>query len=301
MVIRGQTALGPTRRRFLTAAGLMLAAAFPARAALPGGARPPRLAAIDWAMLETALAIGHVPVAATELIRFRIESGLTLPGDVTDLGLRGAPNFELLQLSRPDLILSSPYYTRYQAQLQAIAPVLSLPFFLPGEAPLPYALDAVSTLAARVGDAPAGADALDRADATLDALGLRLARFRDRPVALVNLGDARHLRAFGHDSLFGSTLTRLSLRNAWTGATAFSFLAPVPLERLAEMPEARLAIIGDIPPEAQRGLARSHLWRALPAVRAGRVLHLPQMNPYGGLPSALRFAGALADALEGSA
>lgn len=294
MVGRGAISPRPDRRAFLTAAGILLAAGLPLRAEAG-----PRLAAIDWAMLETATALGHMPVAAAELIRFRADVGVpAIPDTVTDLGLRGAPNFELLQLVRPTLILSSPYYTRYQARMEAIAPVLSLPFYQPGAAPLPKAMDALDALARQIGDPAAGGRARARADAHLDRLAARVAGHADRPLALVDIGDARHLRAFGFDSLFGSTLTRIGLRNAWSEATAFSFLAPVPLERLADMPDARLVIAGPIPPQAQGALSRSRLWQALPQVAQGRVHHLPRMNDFGGVPAALRFGDLLARALE---
>lgn len=294
MVGRGAISPRPDRRAFLTAAGILLAAGLPLRAEAG-----PRLAAIDWAMLETATALGHMPVAAAELIRFRADVGVpAIPDTVTDLGLRGAPNFELLQLVRPTLILSSPYYTRYQARMEAIAPVLSLPFYQPGAAPLPKAMDALDALARQIGDPAAGGRARARADAHLDRLAARVARHADRPLALVDIGDARHLRAFGFDSLFGSTLTHIGLRNAWSEATAFSFLAPVPLERLADMPDARLVIAGPIPPQAQGALSRSRLWQALPQVAQGRVHHLPRMNAFGGVPAALRFGDLLARALE---
>lgn len=294
MVGHGAISPRPDRRAFLTAAGILLAAGLPLRAEAG-----PRLAAIDWAMLETATALGHMPVAAAELIRFRADVGVpAIPDTVTDLGLRGAPNFELLQLVRPTLILSSPYYTRYQARMEAIAPVLSLPFYQPGAAPLPKAMDALDALARQIGDPAAGGRARARADAHLDRLAARVARHADRPLALVDIGDARHLRAFGFDSLFGSTLTRIGLRNAWSEATAFSFLAPVPLERLADMPDARLVIAGPIPPQAQGALSRSRLWQALPQVAQGRVHHLPRMNAFGGVPAALRFGDLLARALE---
>lgn len=294
MVGCGAISPRPDRRAFLTAAGILLAAGLPLRAD-----SAPRLAAIDWAMLETATALGHMPVAAAELIRFRADVGVpAIPDTVTDLGLRGAPNFELLQLVRPTLILSSPYYTRYQARMEAIAPVLSLPFYLPGEAPLPKAMDALDALAWRMGDPAAGTRTRAQSDAHLDRLAARVARHADRPLALVDIGDARHLRAFGFDSLFGSTLTRIGLRNAWSEATAFSFLAPVPLERLADMPDARLVIAGPIPPQARGALARSRLWQALPQVAQGRVHQLPRMNAFGGVPAALRFGDLLADALD---
>lgn len=105
------------RREFL---GLLAASAFvrPLQAQTA-----PRIAAIDWAMLETVVALGVTPVAATELIQFRKDAvEPPVPAEVTDLGLRGAPNFELLHLSRPDLILISPFYTRYTGRLEAIAP-----------------------------------------------------------------------------------------------------------------------------------------------------------------------------------
>ena len=138
----------------------------------------------------------------------------------------------------------------------------------------------------------------DLATQQLDRAGAALARFRDRPVCLVNIGDARHLRIFGFDSLFGSTLDRLGLRNAWAGDTAFSFLAPVPLERLADMPDARLVNIGTLPPAADRALSRSILWRALPPVAQGRTYLLSDVNAFGAVPAALRFATLLAQAFE---
>ena len=296
-MVTDAAALRLDRRAFLTAASVMLAAGLPLRAGARAAPLAPRLAAIDWAMLETAIAVGHMPVAACELIRFRADTvEPELPDGVTDLGLRGAPNFELLQLTRPDLILTSPYYTRYQDRLEALAPVLSLPFYTPGEAPLPKALAALDRLADAVGDRAAGPRAQAATDARLAQLAAALAPQADRPVCLVNIGDARHLRAFGFDSLFGSTLDRLGLQNAWSGGTRFSFLAPVPIEELAAMPEARLVIIGDTPPEARRALARSVLWQALPPVAEGRLYQLPQVNAFGGVPSALRFAQLLARA-----
>ncbi|MFV0409385.1 MAG: ABC transporter substrate-binding protein [Paracoccus sp. (in: a-proteobacteria)] len=283
------------RRRFLTGAGLAVAAM-----GLPGlaaGQERMRLAAIDWAMLETAMAIGHMPVAGAELIQFRQEMPADLlPGDMVDLGLRGAPNFELLQLVQPDLILSSPFYTRHEGRLGEIAPVLSLPFFIPGEPPLPKALNALELLADAVGDAPAGRQARRQAEKALAQSAAALAGIR-HPICLVEIGDARHLRAFGFDSLFGSTLARLGIESAWQGQTEFSFLAPVPLERLADLPEAALVIIGPVPPEARHALSRSVLWRHLPSVAAGRVYQLPGLNPYGGTVSAGLFASALQKAL----
>ena len=296
-----------SRRRLLTlAAGGLLAGRAAGRPALAAGADRPRLAAIDWAMLETAVAIGQMPVAACELIRFRADAVTpAIPAGVVDLGLRGAPNFELLQLIRPDLILTSPYYVAREAQMRAIAPVMSLPFYVPGEAPLPKALAALDALARAVGDAGAGMSARTRADAGFDAAAARIAGWQngggqdaaDRAVCVINIGDARHFRAFGPDSLFGNVLTRIGLRNAWDRPTQFAFLAPVPIETLAEYPDASIVIVSDVPVAAAQSLGRSAIWRALPAVAAGRVRVLPDVSAFGGVLAALRFAELVSSAL----
>ncbi len=264
----------------------------------PSDAAGLRLAAIDWAMLETAWAIGHIPVAGTELIRFRVESPeILLPKETLDLGLRGTPNFEQLRFAAPDLILSSPFYTRHEDALTTVAPVFSLPFFVRGEPSLPHALDAIEALAERLGDPASGHRARQNAETQFDRIAARLKPHADRPVMLIDFGDARHFRAFGFDSLYGSTLTRLGLANAWQDGTQFSFAAPVPLDRLADMPDASFVIVSPVPLEARAQLQRSVLWNALPQVRAGRVHQLFATNAFGGVPSALAFAEGLAEAL----
>ncbi|MGP9805393.1 ABC transporter substrate-binding protein [Paracoccus sp. NSM] len=296
MVEKAPHAPGPDRRTILTAtAAALLAAAlpWPVRA----GRAAPRIAAIDWAMLETAVALGHSPVAAAELIQFRRIGATTLPPATIDLGLRGSPNLEVLHLARPDLILSSSYYTSYEPQLARIAPVLSLTLFAPGIPPMRPLTEALDSLALRLDDPAAAARARHQTDARLNAAAARLSAHAGRPLALIDIGDQRHFRIFGADSLFGATLGRLGLANAWHGDTAYSFLAPVPIERLAEIPEATLILTGPVPPHAAEALAESLLWRSLPQVALGRIHQLPRMNAFGGLPSALHFADCLVTAM----
>ncbi len=280
------------RREFL---GLLAASA------IAGNVRAqatPRIAAIDWAMLETAVALGVMPVAATELIQFRIGAvEPEIPENVADLGLRGAPNFELLQLIRPDLILISPFYTRYTGRLEAIAPVFSLPFYVKGEPPFDKALAAVTALGEKLGRTDGARQVLGETEAALQAMRTRIASFSARPTYVINIGDARHFRAFGADSMFGDVLGRLGLANAWVDRSQFTFAAPVPLENLAATPEARIVIVSDIPVEARESLRNSAIWRSLPAVREGRVLTLGNVSPYGGITAGMRFARLLTEAL----
>ncbi|HYG86785.1 MAG TPA: ABC transporter substrate-binding protein [Azospirillum sp.] len=282
-----------TRRRALgLAAGLLLAPAV-----LRAGER--RIAAIDWAALETALLLGVTPVAATELRQFRqIALEPEIPAEVADLGLRGAPNYEALRLASPDLILSSNFYERQRGTLARIAPVLSLTVYEPGVPPYARAAEAAAVLGRALGrDAQA---AVARADAALAGFRDALRAVPRRPVFVVSVGDSRHVRAFGADSMFGDVLGRLGFANAWTAATSYSAAAPLGIEALARVPEAAVLVVGPVPAEVRRDLADSALWRALPMVRAGRVAHLAPVNHFGGLPAAVRFARLAAAVLGGA-
>lgn len=248
-------------------------------------------------MAETALALGIAPVAIAELISFRRASALPVAPGTIDLGLRGGPSLETLTLAAPDLILSSNYYAFQEPQLARIAPVFSRPLFVQGVPPLPKLFAALRDLAAQIGPPETTLRVAAETRAEFAALARRLPA-STAPCLILEIGDTRHVRLFGTDSLFHGALTELGLTNAWDRGSRFAFAAPVPLETLAAFPEARLVVTGEIPVQVARGLARSALWNALPAVRAGRVTRLGEMNGFGGLPSALRFARALVTALE---
>lgn len=285
---------GPTRRALLAAA---LAVAGGAR---PAAAATPRIAAIDWAMAETAMALGQPPVAIAELVSFRHSAPQPPAPGTVDLGLRGTPNLEALSLTGPDVILSSGYYSFAEPQLRRIAPVFSRNLYTPGEAPFPGLMDLIPDLAAVLGSG-AGEQVRRDVGAAFAALAVRVAGATDRDCLLMEMGDARHIRVFGDDSLFDGALRAMGLRNAWSARTRFAFAAPVPLERLADFPQARFVVIGDVPPQAARALRTGALWNSLPPVRAGRIHRLPEINGFGGIPSALRFGRDLADALESAA
>lgn len=284
-----------TRRAFVGCGALAL---------WSGGARrafaqpQARLAAIDWGMYETAMAIGATPVAVAERIRLAQVSAVRVPGSVADLGLRGAPNLEALSLVAPDLVLSSNYYGFITPQLERIAPVFARDLYIAGEPALPRTLAALEALAEELGLEQAGQDARAGIEAELDGLARRAAPFADRIVCLLSVGDARHVQMFGADSLYGGVLTRLGLTNGWSEGTRFAFTAPVPVARLADFPDARIVVCGAVPVPVRHALAGSVLWNSLPAVRSGQVFFLPDENPFGGAPSALRLARHVVAALE---
>lgn len=307
MVIHDQAAGAAARRGTVKPSrrGLLIgAAAFGVMGvgAARAEATAPRVAAIDWAMLETTLALGVTPVAATELILFRTAAvEPPVPGGVADLGLRGSVSYERLLAARPDLILISPWYEARRGALSLIAPVESYAIYGEAEPPYDAAVRATERLGARLGRPDEAAQAIARAEARLDAARAALAHLRGRQVLVMNLGDSRHFRAFGPDSLFGDVVTRLGLTPAWAAPTRFGAYPTVGVEALARMPEAIVVNVGPTPPSALAGMRASPLWRALPPIADGRFVSLPPVNPYGALPAAQRFARLLSDNLSGLA
>lgn len=285
----------PNRRQVLALAAALLPPVAARAAAM-------RVAAIDWGMLETSLALGIEPVAATELIQFRkIAVEPAVPQSVTDLGLRGAPNYELLRIVAPDVIVISNFYEYQRPMLERIAPVFAQTVYEAGVPPYVLAEAATLALGEKLGRQ---AEAERYTDETADEIArLRgtLPRASGRPVFVISLGDSRHFRAFGRDSMFGDVLTRLGLVNAWTDETSYSAAAPVGLEALARVPEASILIVSPLPADVGRSLPTNALWNALPAVRQNRVAVLEPVNHFGCLPSARRFARLATAALAGQA
>ncbi|TJV24254.1 MAG: iron-siderophore ABC transporter substrate-binding protein [Mesorhizobium sp.] len=286
----------PNRRQVLALAAAALLPPVAARAAAM------RVAAIDWGMLETLLALGIEPVAATELIQFRkIAAEPAVPQSVTDLGLRGAPNYELLRIVAPDVIVISNFYEYQRPMLERIAPVFAQTVYEAGVPPYVLAEAATLALGEKLGrQAEAERYANETADEIARLRGI-LPRASGRPVFVISLGDSRHFRAFGRDSMFGDVLTRLGLVNAWTDETSYSAAAPVGLEALARVPEASILIVSPLPADVGRSLPTNALWNALPAVRQNRVAVLEPVNHFGCLPSARRFARLATAALAGQA
>jgi len=99
--------------------------------------------------------------------------------------------------------------------------------------------------------------------------------------------------------MIGDVLSRLGLRNAWTGRTNVWGTVSIGIEQLAGNAEAQLIHFnrGAETERAMRQLAASPLWAALPAVRQGRVIEMPVVYPNGGVASATRFAQQLARVL----
>ncbi len=176
---------------------------------------------------------------------------------------------EMLRLVVPDLILVSQFYDYQRPILERIAEVESLATYEAGHPPYPLAVASALRLG-RLLDRSAAAEALVEASERGDfRMPSPAGASRRSTVIAISLGDSRHFRAFGADSMFGDVLVRLGLRNAWTDPTSYSAAAPIALEVLAQVPDASIVVVEPLPPEVGRALPNNALWHALPAVREG--------------------------------
>lgn len=266
---------------------------------LLAAADEPRLATMDWTLASTLVALGHTPVAVAQIDAYHTwVKAPELPSEVIDLGLRSQPNLELLAELRPDRILLSPRYSNLEDRLRRIAPVENLTLYSTDGDPWAE-MESVTRELGELADRETAADHLIRETRDrMQHLATRLEGF-DQPLLIVQFFDERHVRVFGANSLYDTVLDQLGLDNAWPGETNRWGFAQVPLERLADI-DARLVIVRPFPAIVEDKVTDSSLWQTLPGVRRGDTITVPPVWSFGALPSARRFADALADALEGA-
>ncbi|WP_321818501.1 MULTISPECIES: ABC transporter substrate-binding protein [unclassified Paraburkholderia] len=314
------------RRTFLRHAALLpLASALPfalldmprALAANPANpassARAPRVVVLDWGIVETLLAMGFTPAGVTETDSYN-ESVVApaIPAGVPDVGLRLAPSLELLQQIAPDLILINSSQESQREMLERIAPVRAFAIYTDAGSPYRRSCEVTLELGKLCGREAAAQALVDGTQRAIDTARARLVHARTQtpqpgtpspadPLYLIRFFDGRHVGVYGARSLFQDVLDAMAVRNAWHGATDYWGIGVAGLEQLANVPDAGLLYFNPLPAGVDHQLADNRLWRALPPVAARRVAALPPFWGFGMLPSAARFAGALADALTAPA
>ncbi|MBB6083941.1 ABC transporter substrate-binding protein [Castellaniella defragrans] len=291
------------RRRFCLLAALQgLLACVPDRA-MAGSA--PRVACIDWAAAESLAWLGCMPVAVPDLVTYRRWlPEPALPATTIDLGMRNEPNLELLAAVRPDRILLSSWQAGMRAQFSLIAPVDLAVVFDERRDPWSRIRELLLQAGGLAEQAQGARQRLAGFDEALAGLRRAVSARPRRPVYVAVL-DERGSQAFvyGKGSWVDAVMDRIGLRNAWSGPTSFYGNSLVEIARFAADAEAAILYLdqGDRTRRAEANLRASTLWRGLPAVAAGRVAAVPAFYPLGGIPSALRCARILADAVRGIA
>lgn len=260
-----------------------------------------RVATLDYALAETMLLIGAVPVAvmsSADWATWVVEP--PLPASVVDLGASQEPSLERLAALRPDLVLTTDYVAMAEPAISRIAPVERVTIYRQGPEPLPRSREVTELLGDRLDRRAEAAAAIRAFDVGLDRLRMQVPHDTP-PLLLVTFMDDRHIRIYGNASLYGNVLPRLGLRNAFEDEVNVWGFATVGLEALATMSDAHLVTFEPVPADLWQTTGRSPLWTQLPFVKAGRVTVLPPVLMFGALASAGRFARLVTASLSGRA
>lgn len=261
---------------------------------------PKRIVSLNWAATEALLLLGVTPVGVADRDGYEVWVGKPeLPDGVANVGTRVAPSLEAIAQLEPDLIVTSSEMAPAANLLERIAPTYVVSVYKSGSRPFARARDMLTTLADMLDREERARAVLDDIEETLATQRARLeqAGLTERPVALVNFLDDRHVRIYTPNGLYQSTLNALGLENAWHNKGNYWGFSVIGLEALAPYEDSRIVVINPTPPGLADALAGSPFWTYLPAVQREQVYQIDAVWPFGGVYPVKRLAVMLTDSL----
>lgn len=261
---------------------------------------PERIVALNWAATEALLLLGIEPVGIADLQGYRTwVQEPELPEGVANIGTRVAPSLEAIAELKPDLIVTSSEMSPASGLLNRIAPTLVISVYKEGHQPFEKAQELLLILGDILNREDRAGKVLAEIDQTLEAQKQRLASagVDDRPVALVNFMDDRHVRIYAPNGLYQTTLDALGLENAWPHEGNFWGFSMIGLEAIAPSTDSRIVVIEPTLPGLADDLAESPFWTYLPPVKSEQVYQIEPVWPFGGVYPVRRLAVSLANAL----
>lgn len=261
---------------------------------------PERVIALNWAATEALLLLGVTPIGVADRDGYNAwVREPELPEGVANVGTRVAPSLEAISELKPDLIVTSSEMAPAANLLERIAPTYVVSVYKQGSRPFEKASSMLTTLGEMLNREERAKSVLNDIDQTLQAQRHRLenAGLTDRPVALVNFLDDRHVRVYAPNGLFQRALNALGLENAWPHSGNYWGFSVVGLEALAPYQDSRIVVISPTLPGLSDTLANSPFWTYLPPVQRDQVYQIDPVWPFGGVFPVKRLATLLADGL----
>ena len=261
---------------------------------------PERIVTLNWAATEAALLLGITPVGVADRDGYSTwVREPELPEGIANVGTRVAPSLEAIAELEPDLIVTSSEMAPAAEFLEHIAPTYVISVYKEGSDPFNRARDMLITLGDILDRESQAADMLADIERTLARQRARLAAIgaNDRPVALVNFLDDRHVRIYTPNGLYQTALDALGLSNAWPLEGNYWGFSVVGLEAIAPYDNSRIVVISPTVPGLSDTLSNSPFWTYLPAVQRHQVYQIEPVWPFGGVLPVKRLAVLLTDAL----
>lgn len=255
-----------------------------------------RAFSIDWTQSETLIALGYTPAAIAQGSDYDAWVKVPLvPEGVPDIGLRTQPNLERIQEINPDKILISPMFTSLKPNLEKIAPVTTIGLYKNGQVDWDAMVSMTYKIAAEI-------DRKEQADALVEKAEQHFSELKDTlpddvpPLLMIQFMDANHVRVFGENSLYKMALDQLGLENAWKEKTNNWGFGLVGIDRLMSL-QAKIVIVEPLPPGTEKHLKESQYWQYLVKQSGYRSITVPATWSFGAIPSAMRFASVVSEAL----
>ncbi|MCR9189309.1 MAG: ABC transporter substrate-binding protein [Alteromonadaceae bacterium] len=261
---------------------------------------PERVIALNWAATEALLLLGVTPIGVADRDGYNVwVREPELPEGVANIGTRVAPSLEAIAELKPDLIVTSSEMAPAANLLERIAPTYVVSVYKQGSRPFEKASDMLTTLGEMLNREERAKAVLNDIDQTLQTQRRRLenAGLTERPVALVNFLDDRHVRVYAPNGLFQSALDALGLENAWPHSGNYWGFSVVGLEAIAPYQDSRIVVISPTLPGLSDTLANSPFWTYLPPVQRNQVYQIDPVWPFGGVFPVKRLATLLAEGL----
>ena len=261
---------------------------------------PERVIALNWAATEALLLLGVTPIGVADRDGYNVwVREPELPEGVANIGTRVAPSLEAIAELKPDLIVTSSEMAPAANLLERIAPTYVVSVYKQGSRPFEKASDMLTTLGEMLNREERAKAVLNDIDQTLQTQRRRLenAGLTERPVALVNFLDNRHVRVYAPNGLFQSALDALGLENAWPHTGNYWGFSVVGLEAIAPYQDSRIVVISPTLPGLSDTLANSPFWTYLPPVQRDQVYQIDPVWPFGGVFPVKRLATLLAEGL----
>ena len=255
---------------------------------------PTRVVALNWSLTETLIALGVTPTAMADIEGYKTWVSVPeLPDGITDVGIRREPNLEAIKAIKPDLILISKELAPAYAQLNAIAPTVSVSVFNNEKQPITNAKKMTEMLGKILGKEAEAKQLIAQTDAIIATNAKRISSDMESLLFIRFLSE-RTVRVHSEGSLLHDTIKQMGLTNTWQDDTNIWGFTKAGVSKLAKHQDARVLVIGPLSDAEQAQLKSAKLWQLMAFSKENRVHILPAIWTYGSLVAAQRFSEQVA-------
>lgn len=259
-------------------------------------------ATVDWSVAETLIALGQPPIAVGDIKSYKTwVMAPALPESTLDLGIRLQPNIERIaelthfNTSKSLTFIHSDFYMSLNEKLSPYGNVYNVEFYKAGNA-WENVVAATQEIGRIIGKPEAVQQLLEDYWQKISHFKPLVQPFTDRPIALVQFIDTRHLRIYGENSLLGAVIHQLGFKNAYLPEVNYWGFQNIDITELAKLPKnTRFVVIKPYPHNIATALTHNTLWQHLPLAKTPLIL--PAVWTFGAIPSAQHFVEIFADGL----